>query len=491
MEQAYRVVRRSVDARQRQLRVLLTLLTDDAGKPIARHAAIPLYTPPVFQDVHSRNKGEVMVVGMGPAGLFAALTLLQHGYKPIVIERGKAVNERKQDIARLNRNLGLNTESNYCFGEGGAGTFSDGKLFSRSKKRGSMQQVMEWFHFFGAEDTVLYETHAHIGSDRLPSVIRSMRECIVEHGGEVHFSTCLDQALWNELAHRQQPTLLAIGHSAHDTYRLLDSNGVTLAPKGCAMGVRVEHPQPLIDRLMYHLQHASRQQVDDLIAQVGHAAYSLVTQVQGRGVYSFCMCPGGHILPAGSDPDGCVVNGMSTSQRNSPYANSGMVVALNETDFFAVEQVTPLRGLLFQERLEQLAYKHGKAPSVAPAQRLTDFVSGQASRSLPACSYLPGLTASRLDQWLPRPIGTGLRQGFRDFDRKFRGFLTDEAVVVGVESRTSSPVRIVRDTETMHSVSHRWLYPCGEGAGYAGGITSSALDGIRAAQALINQGKTF
>ena len=267
-EQAYRVVRRSVDARQRQLKVLLTLLADDKGQLIPHDAPIPLYTPPQWQDVHSNHKGEVVIIGMGPAGLFAALTLLQNGYKPVIYERGKPIAERKIDIALLNRNQGLNPESNYCFGEGGAGTFSDGKLFSRSKKRGSMQRVMEWFHYFGAEDSVLYETHAHIGSDRLPQVIRNMRECIIQHGGEIHFSNCMDQNLWQELERKKQPTILAIGHSAHDTYRLLYQNGVALSPKGSAMGVRIEHPQPLIDRLLYHLQKATDKEVSSLISQV-------------------------------------------------------------------------------------------------------------------------------------------------------------------------------------------------------------------------------
>ena len=466
-EQQWRVVKRSVDARQRELRVHLTILTDDKGNPIAKDAPIPLYEPPVFQDVHQAERS-VVIIGAGPAGLFAALTLLEHGIKPIIYERGKDVSERKKDIALLNRNEGLNEESNYCFGEGGAGTFSDGKLFSRSKKRGNMQRVMELFHYFGAPDTVLYEAHAHIGSDKLPGIIKRMRECILEHGGEIHFETKVET-----LKDFKEPVILAIGHSAHDTYRMLAAEGVKLETKGFAMGVRIEHPQALINKLFYH--NASTE-------YVGNASYSLVTQVDGRGVYSFCMCPGGHIVPAGSSGGSCVVNGMSASHRNSPYANSGMVVQINPED---IEGDDPLRGLAYQEMLERLAFEHGKAPYIAPAQRMKDFVEGKESKSLPACSFLPGIVASRLDQWLPAHIGKRLQQGFRDFDKKHPGFLTNDAVIVGVESRSSSAVRIPRDPETLEAVNTPGLYPCGEGAGYAGGITSSALDGIRAALASI------
>lgn len=464
-EKKWRVVKRSVDARQRELRVHLTILTDEQGNPIAKDAPIPLYAPPMFQDVHEAERSAT-IIGAGPAGLFAALTLLEHGVKPIIYERGKEVSERKKDIALLNRNEGLNPESNYCFGEGGAGTFSDGKLFSRSKKRGNMQRVMELFHYFGAPDTVLYEAHAHIGSDKLPSIIRNTRECILAHGGEIHFEACVTSLKDFKFS---APIILAIGHSAHDTYRMLAAEGVTLETKGFAMGVRAEHPQALINRLMYHSTH---------VEYVGNASYSLVTQVDGRGVYSFCMCPGGHIVPAGSNAASCVVNGMSASHRNSPYANSGMVVQINPED---IEGNDPLRGLEYQEELERLAYEHAGPQAQAPAQRLRDFVEGRASKDLPSCSYLPGIVASRLDQWLPAHIGKRLQQGFRDFDKKYPGFLTNDAVLLGVESRSSSAVRIVRNPDTLESVSMPGLYPCGEGAGYAGGITSSALDGINAA----------
>ena len=480
MEQKFRVVKRSVDARQKQLKVNLTLLTDDNDQFIEKGAPIPLYEAPVFQNVH-HAKHSVNIIGAGPAGLFAALTLIEHGIKPIVYERGKDVAERKKDIAILNRNQGLNTESNYCFGEGGAGTFSDGKLYSRSKKRGNMQRVMELFHHFGAKDNILYEAHAHIGSDKLPSIIRAMRECIIEHGGEIHFGTCISSLSPFALS-PDSPTILAIGHSAHDTYKMLMDEGVVLEDKGFAMGVRAEHPQALINRLMYH------DPSPELVQLLGNASYALVTQVQGRGVYSFCMCPGGHIVPAGSALNSCVVNGMSASHRNSPFANSGMVVEIRPEDLSSLSShLSPnnLKGLAFQQYIENLAYQHGGEPSLAPAQRMKDFVEGRQSKTLPACSYLPGMVSSRLDEWLPAHIGKRLQQGFRDFDRKYHGFLTNEAVILGVESRSSSAVRIPRNLETLQSISTPGLYPCGEGAGYAGGITSCALDGINVALAIV------
>lgn len=455
----------------------MTLLLDENGHPVPKDAPLPLYTPPVFQDVHHAQRF-VRIIGAGPAGLFAALTCIKHGVRPIIFERGKEVSERKKDIALLNRNISLNGESNYCFGEGGAGTFSDGKLFSRSKKRGNMQRVMELFHYFGAPDTVLYETHAHIGSDKLPSIIRAMRECILEHGGEVHFGHCVGEAELRQWL-TESPVILAIGHSAHDTYRMLANIGVALQTKGFAMGVRAEHPQELINRLMYHTTD---------VEYVGNASYSLVTQVDGRGVYSFCMCPGGHMVPATSSTDACVINGMSASHRNSPYANSGIVVQINPEDIASIYPEAgddSLSGLRLQEWLEHEAFVHGGAPAVAPAQRLGDFVRGKRSADLPACSFLPGTRSSALHDWLPPFIAKRLQQGFRDFDRKYHGFLTNDAVILAVESRSSSAVRIARDPDTLQSLSHPNLYPCGEGAGYAGGITSSALDGINAALRIV------
>lgn len=474
---SWRIVKRSVDARQRDIKVLLTVQAFvDPEEPV-----LPRYEAPVYQYV-TESSPTVEIVGAGPAGLFAALTLLEHGVRPVIYERGKEVSARKVDIAHLNRNEGIDPESNYCFGEGGAGTFSDGKLFSRSKKRGNMQRVMELFHYFGANDGVLYEAHAHIGSDKLPGIIRAMRECILEHGGTIHFGTKYPTSSCI-MHHSSFPIILAIGHSAHDTYRMLHESGVVLEPKGCAMGVRVEHPQALIDDLMYHGSPLRKQGL------LPAASYSLVTQVKGRGVYSFCMCPGGHIVPAASDKESGIVNGMSASHRSSPYANSGMVVELHPEP-----GQTALEWLAFQEEVEHLSWEHGAKAAgrpdsaIAPAQRLKDFVEGKESKDLPKMSYVPGAIPSRLDKWLPEPIGSSLRQGFKDFDRKYPGFLTNEAVVLGVESRSSSPIRIPRDKETYQAYGYTRLlniFPCGEGAGYAGGITSSAMDGIQTALAVL------
>lgn len=475
---SWRIVRRSVDARQRQLKVLLTIqaFTDPD------EAQLPIYEKPHYLHVDEKSP-VVHIIGAGPAGLFAALTLLEHGIKPIVFERGKDVSERKKDIATLCRNEGIHPESNYCFGEGGAGTFSDGKLFSRSKKRGNMQRIMELFHYFGANDGVLYEAHAHVGSDKLPGIIRRMRETIIEHGGEIRFNTRVDHL---DLS---VPTILSIGHSAHDTYRMLLQEGIRLEPKGFALGVRVEHPQVLIDKLMYHDSPLRAQGL------LPAASYSLVSQVRNqfgqRGVYSFCMCPGGHIVPAGSDKESGIVNGMSASHRNSPYANSGIVVELHPEDL--KPDCTALEWMEFQEMVEHLSWEHGAKAAgqprsaIAPAQRLKDFVNGQPSRDLPKMSYLPGCIPSRLDQWLPAIIGRSLQQGFREFDRKYPGFITNDAVILGVESRSSSPIRIPRNPETMTHPDAPNLYPAGEGAGYAGGITSSALDGINAAMAIVRR----
>lgn len=472
-----RIVKKSIDARSRQPKVLLSLqIFIDENAPEAN------YEKPVYQNV--ADKPSVIIVGAGPAGLFAALTLLEKGLKPIIIERGKEVSERKVDIAQLNRNNGINTESNYCFGEGGAGTFSDGKLFSRSKKRGDMQRVLEIFHFHGANDNILYEAHPHIGSNKLPQIIKHMRETILQHGGEIHFNAKLSELIIENNAvcgcrtadgrtFSSNKLILAIGHSAHDTYRLLHQQGVRMESKGFAMGVRVEHPQSLIDSIQYH----SKERSNFLPA----AAYSLVAQVNGRGVYSFCMCPGGHIVPASSQDGLLVVNGMSTSQRNSPFANSGIVVEIRPEDIPAqFQKYGQLAGLEFQEYVEHLCYQNNAGQGAkAPAQRLMDFVKGRLSANLPECSYQPGLVSSPLHAWLPEQIGARLREGFTVFDKKMRGYLTNQAVVVGVESRSSSPLRIPRNAETYQHIDISGLYPCGEGAGYAGGITSSAMDGIK------------
>ena len=473
---AVRILKRSIDARQRTIFVNLKvrayvneLPTEDEFEQVD------------YQDVSSRP--QVIVVGAGPGGLFAALRLVELGFRPIVLERGKDVHERKKDLANISRTQQVDGESNYCFGEGGAGAYSDGKLYTRSKKRGNTEKILRVFCQHGASTNILADAHPHIGTDRLPQVIEAMRNTIIRCGGEVHFQTKMTQLLLEGqkvigcVAGEKEylgPVILATGHSARDVYRYLNDARIHLETKGIAVGVRLEHPSQLIDQIQYHCKEGRGQWLPA-------AEYAFVTQADGRGVYSFCMCPGGHIVPAGSEAGSCVVNGMSASHRNSPYANSGMVVQINPED---IEGNDPLKGLLYQEELERLAFEHGGPNAVAPAQRMRDFVEGRASKDLPACSYLPGIVASRLDQWLPVHIGKRLQQGFRDFDKKYPGFLTNEAVIVGVESRSSSAVRIPRDPETLESISTPGLYPCGEGAGYAGGITSSALDGINAALAI-------
>ncbi len=476
-----RIVRRSIDARGRLPKVLLRVNAYTGERPEYRYESEPRYG-----DVSGGR--EVCIVGAGPAGLFAALRLIEAGMKPVILERGKEVSERKRDIALLNRNVSLDPESNYCYGEGGAGTFSDGKLFTRSKKRGNTQRILETLHRHGAQDEILYEAHPHIGTDRLPEVIKRMRETITGCGGEMHFGCRVTELLTEGNAvrgvrcangdlHEAEEVILACGHSARDIYRMLVRQGIRVEAKGFAMGVRVEHPQELIDSIQYH----SRVRDKYLPA----ATYNLVTQVDGRGVYSFCMCPGGHIVPSATGEKQIVVNGMSASHRSSPFANSGIVVELHPEDLTEYAEHGELCGLQFQEDLERLAYtNNGGGLQTAPAQRLADFVRGRLSPTLPESSYLPGLISSPLHFWLPERIGKRLREGFAAFDRKMRGFVTNEAVAVGVESRSSSPVRIPRDAESMEHVQVSGLYPCGEGSGYAGGITSSAMDGEKCAEAI-------
>lgn len=477
-----RLLRRSIDARKQVLFQLRYAVWVDENPPEAS------VFEPKLQNVAA--KPEIHIVGLGPAGLFAALECISLGYKPIVIERGKPVRERRRDLAALNKQGVLNPESNYCFGEGGAGTFSDGKLYTRSTKRGDTQQVLQLLHYFGATSDILIEAHPHIGTNKLPGIIQNIRNAITDCGGEVWFDAKLtDVQVENGKITQIQLNedtwlpckvlILATGHSARDIFYLLDRRKIELLAKPFALGVRVEHPQNLIDRIQYHCPTTRHEALPA-------ASYGLVRQVGDRGVYSFCMCPGGIICPASTAEDLVVVNGWSPSKRDSPFANSGIVVEVRETDWQLHGQ-TALSAMLFQQQVEKVAYQAGGGKQVAPAQRLSDFVQQKASSTLPSCSYLPGITSVNLHDFLPSFVAQSLREGFRQFGKMLKGYLTNEAVVVGVESRTSSPVKIPRDNETLMHPHVSGLFPCGEGAGYAGGIMSAAIDGqkcVRAAVAL-------
>ncbi|MDR1761801.1 MAG: FAD-binding protein [Bacteroidales bacterium] len=472
---AVRVVKRSIDARSRMVKFNIEVLC--ACNETQQLPKLQLS----FDKKNVSQAPAVHIVGSGPAGLFAALQLIERGLKPIIFERGKNVSERKRDLALLNKNEALNPDSNYCFGEGGAGTFSDGKLFTRSKKKGNNQRVLELLVLHGASPDILIDAHPHVGSDKLPVIIANIRNTILECGGEVHFNTKVDDFIIanNRLqaVHTSQGMVdvqwlvLASGHSARDVYYCLHERGVELQAKSCAMGVRAEHPQEFIDRVQYH--NAPMQYLPA-------ASYALVHQVHGRGVYSFCMCPGGIVVPAASDYEQTVVNGMSNSMRNSPFANSGVVVELRVEDFADFAEYGVLAGLKFQEHLEKLAYLNGGKQQIAPAQRICDFVQGKISGNLPETSYIPGVVSSPLHFWLPPVVSTRLQEAFKAFDKKLRGYASFSAdgMIVGVESRTSSLVRIPRNVETLQHERISNLFPCGEGAGYAGGIVSSAIDGM-------------
>lgn len=506
---AIRILKRSIDARQRTIYVNLTIRVFVNETPSEEE-----FERTDYPNVEGRPA--VIVVGAGPGGLFAALKLIELGLRPIVVERGKNVRERKEDLARISREHKVNAESNYSFGEGGAGAYSDGKLYTRSKKRGSVEKILNVFCQHGASPTILSDAHPHIGTDKLPRVIENMRNTILACGGEVHFQTRMESILiegqkvkgieTNTGKTFLGPVILATGHSARDVYRWLYAHGVQLETKGIAIGVRLEHPSMLIDQIQYHNKNGRGKYLPA-------AEYSFVQQVDGRGVYSFCMCPGGFVVPAASGPHQLVVNGMSPSNRGTKWSNSGMVVETRPEDLLLPEMqlqaepfpesneslteelilrdgkqpegtVHTLAMMRFQEKLEQICWQQGNMRQTAPSQRMVDFTRKKLSYDLPATSYSPGLVSSPLHFWMPSFLSERLSKGFQLFGKSSRGFLTNEAVMIAVETRTSSPVRIVRDKDTLQHLTVEGLFPCGEGAGYAGGIVSAGIDGERCAEAV-------
>lgn len=478
----WRVGRRSVDARKPQIWVNLRVLVATGSD----QKVLPPFEPVSFGDV-SNSPNRVIIVGAGPAGLFAALRAIELGIRPIVLERGEPVEKRRESLALINREKQINPVSNYCFGEGGAGAFSDGKLFTRSKKRGNVSDILSLLVQFGGSPDILIDSHPHIGSDKLPGIIAAIRTQIIASGGEVRFNTKVTDLIIEDgrtagvVTESGEkflgPVVLATGHSARDVYRMLKKAGVKMEAKGIAVGVRLEHPQHLIDQIQYH-SPAGRGE------WLPAAPYSFVAQADGRGVYSFCMCPGGVIVPAGTDYGELVVNGMSASARASHWANSGMVVQINPGDFPEYGVHGEFELLELQQDLERKFFKAAGNSIVAPAQRMTDFVNGRDSKNLPPSSYLPGIEPARIDKLLPPFIAERLKEGFKTFGRRAKGFLSKDATLIGLESRTSSPVRIPRDKETMENPSRPGLYPAGEGAGLAGGIVSAAIDGRNCIDAL-------
>ena len=477
----YTILKRSIDARSKQARIILQLevfIDEDVKKAPIFH--------PQLQNV--ANAPHIVIAGAGPAGLFAALKLIAMGYKPIILERGKDARSRRRDLAAMNKQGIVNPESNYCFGEGGAGTYSDGKLYTRSTKRGNVLNILQLFHHFGAEEDILFEAHPHIGTNKLPQIITAMREQIIACGGDVLFEKKLTDILLERDAVKGVETadgttipcralILATGHSARDIFIMLHQKGIDIECKPFALGVRIEHPQLLVDQVQYHCL------VRDPF--LPPASYSLVAQENGRGVFSFCMCPGGIIAPAATAPGEIVVNGWSPSKRNNPFANSGTVVAVDERDFTAYKFTGALAAMHYQQMVEQKAFEAGGGSLAAPAQRMTDFVANKVSASLPHCSYLPGICSAAISDVLPAEVSAALKKAVVHFGKKMKGYYTDEAVLVATESRTSSPVRIPRNRDTLQHTTIKGLYPCAEGAGYAGGIVSAAIDGEKCAEAAV------
>jgi len=474
-------VRRSIDARKRNIKInMMVHVYLDNEEPEQRDYSLE------YPNV--KNKKPVIIVGSGPAGMFAALRLIELGYKPIVLERGKDVQTRRKDLKKINQDHIVNSESNYCFGEGGAGTYSDGKLYTRSKKRGNINRILDILIAHGAIEDIRVNAQPHIGTNKLPHIVKAIRESIVNAGGEYIFDQKVDDIIiegsktigvktTNGDKFLGEGVILATGHSARDIYEMLHKKNILLESKSFAMGVRIEHPQELIDSIQYHC--------DIRGPHLPAAAYKLVSQSNNRGVYSFCMCPGGFIVPSATSPDEVVVNGMSPSTRNNEFANSGMVVSITPEDLKEYEKFGPLAGMYYQKKLEQMAFVAGGKTQAAPAQRMVDFVNGKLSTKLNGTSYVPGLNSAPLHELLPDVIGTQLQNGFNDFGKKMKGFMTNEAQILGVESRTSSPVRIPRDKETLEHLQIKGLFPSGEGAGYAGGIVSAAIDGERSAEAFV------